>query len=148
VIQRSATTTAPAGPADTESRQLPRTVLAAAAIQAVEAVGLLVAATLAGFETAAGHAYQTASGVAITLIAVGMAVVLALVARGLRRARRWSRTPAMLTQLFAGIIGVYLLQADRLVWGIPTIVLAVAGVGALLAPASIRVLTPGRTQKS
>jgi hypothetical protein len=135
-------------PTDAEPTELPRTVLAAAVVVAVEAVGLLAAAILAGIETAAGHAYQTASGVAIALIAVGMAVVLALVARGLRHARRWSRTPAMLTQLFAGIVGVYLLQSDRLDWGIPTIVLAVAGAVALLAPPSLRVLTPGRIEKS
>jgi hypothetical protein len=127
---------------------LPRTVLAAAIVQAAEAVGLLVAAVLAGFETASGHAYQTASGVAITLIALGMAAVLALVARALRRASRWARTPAMLTQLFAGIVGVYLLQSGRLDWGIPTIVLAAAGAVALLAPGSIRVLTPGRIEKN
>ncbi len=123
-------------------------MLAAAIIEALEAVGLLVAAIFAGIETASGNAYQTASGVAITLIAVGTAVVVALVARGLRGARRWSRTPAVLTQLFAGIVAVALLESGRLDWGIPTIVLAVVGLGALLAPASVRVLTPGRVQKS
>ncbi len=123
-------------------------MLAAAGIQAAEAVGLLAGAILAGIATASGHSYQTASGVAITLIAVGVAALLALVAGGLRRGRRWSRTPAMLTQLFAGIISVYLLQSGRFDWGIPAIVLAIAGAVALLAPASIRVLTPGRAEKN
>jgi hypothetical protein len=117
-------------------------------VELAEAVLVLVAALWAGVATASGHSYQTSSGVAITIIGVGTACVLALVARGLRRARRWSRTPAMLTQLFTGVVAVYLLQAGRFDWGIPAIILAVAGLGALLAPASINVLTPGRTEKS
>jgi hypothetical protein len=128
--------------------QLPRTVLAAAVIQAIEALGILLAAILAGIATAAGHSYQTASGVAITLIGVGVAAALALVAHGLRRARRWSRTPAMLTQLFGGIVAVYLVQSGRLDWGVPGIVLAVGGVVALLSPASVKLLTPGRIEKN
>jgi len=123
-------------------------VLAAAIVQVIEAAGVLFAAILAAIETASGDAYQTASGVAITLIGAGMAILLAVVARGLRRARRWTRTPAVLTQLFLGIVAVYLLQSGRLDWGIPAIVLAVAGIAALLAPASLALLTPGRVEKS
>ena len=123
-------------------------MLAAAIVQVIEAAGVLFAAILAAIETASGDAYQTASGVAITLIGAGMAILLAVVARGLRRARRWTRTPAVLTQLFLGIVAVYLLQSGRLDWGIPAIVLAVAGIAALLAPASLALLTPGRVEKS
>ena len=127
---------------------LPRTVLAAAAIELAEAALVLVAALWAGIATAGGHSYQTSSGVAITVIGIGTACVLAFVARGLQRARSWSRTPAILTQLFTGIVAVYLLQSARPEWGVPAIVLAVAGLAALLAPASLRLLTPGRTEKS
>ena len=141
--QRSANSPATPPPA----ASLPRTVLAAAVIEMAEAVLVLVAALWAGIATASGHSYQTSSGVAITIIGVGTACLLALVARGLRRARRWSRTPAVLTQVFTGIVAVYLLQSGRLEWGVPAIVLAVAGLAALLAPASINVLTPGRTHK-
>jgi peptidoglycan/LPS O-acetylase OafA/YrhL len=137
-----------ASQAQPEPLPLPRTVLAAAVIEAIEATGILLAAILAGIATASGHSYQTASGIAITLIGVGAAALLALVAHGLRRARRWSRTPAMLTQLFAGIVAVYLVQSGRLDWGIPAIVLAVGGVAALLSPASVRLLTPGRIEKN
>src|SRR5262249_59632679 len=55
-------------------------------------------------------------------------------------ARRWSRTPALLTQLFVGIVGIYLLQASRLDWGVLSVVLAVAGFAALLSPPSLRAL--------
>jgi len=46
------------------------------------------------------------------------------VAVGLSRGRRWSRTPAALTQLFVGIVGIYLVQGHRYAWGIPSLVLA------------------------
>ena len=116
-------------------------------VQAAEAVSVLAGATLAGIETASGHSYELASGVALTLIGIGTAVALALVARGVRRGRRWSRTPALLTQMFIGIVAVYLLQAGRYEWGIPAILLAFAGLAALLAPASVATLTPGRTAR-
>ncbi len=117
---------------------------AAAVIQAVEAAGVLVATILVGIDTAAGHSYQTSSGVALTIIGLLTAAALAAVAAGLRRARRWSRTPAALTQLFTGIIAVYLVQGHRYEWGVPGVVLAVAGLAALFTPASLRALAPGR----
>jgi hypothetical protein len=122
----------------------PATLRAAAAVQAVESAVLLAATVLAGIDTAAGRSYQQASGIALTLIGAASAAALALVAAGLARARRWSRTPALLTQLFFGIVGIYLLQAPRLEWGVPLVVLAAAGLAALLAPPSLRALTGGK----
>ena len=119
----------------------PGTLRAAAVVQAVESAVVLAAAVLAGVDTAAGRSYQTGSGIALTVIAVASAAALAVVARGLARARRWSRTPALLTQLFFGIVGIYLLQGHRLDWGVPVVVLAAAGFAALLAPPSLRALT-------
>jgi hypothetical protein len=124
--------------------QMPRTVLALAVIEAIEAAGILVAAILAGLDTGSGKSYQLASGIAITAIGIGTALALALVARGIRAGRRWSRTPALLTQLFAGIVAIYLLQAPRYDWGVPALLLAIAGLAMLFAPASMAVLTPGR----
>jgi peptidoglycan/LPS O-acetylase OafA/YrhL len=127
---------------------MPRSVNVAAIVQAVEAVGVLALSVLAGVETAKGHSYQLASGVAITIIGIGTAIVLALVARAVRAGRRWSRTPALLTQLFVGIVAIYAIQSGRLEWGVPAILLAIAGLVALLMPASVDVLTPGRVRKS
>jgi len=117
-------------------------------VQAAEAVGVLVAALIAGVDALSGKSYHRASGIAITLIGIATAAGLAYVARGLNRGRRWSRTPAMLTQLFTGIVAIYMIQAPRLDLGIPAIALAVVGFGALLAPASIELLTPGRARKT
>ena len=134
------------GPA--ADRPIPGSVQVAAVVQLAEAAGLLSAALIAGIDALNGQAYQGGSGIAITLIGIATAALLAFVAYGLRRGKRWSRTPAMLTQLFTGIVAIYLIQAPRLDWGIPAIVLAVAGLGALLAPASLELLTPGRVRKS
>jgi hypothetical protein len=126
------------------SAQRPPTVLGAAAVQAVEVAGVLAASVLAGIDAGSGQSYQAASGIALTLIGIGTAVVLAFVAAGLARSRRWSRTPAVLTQLFTGIVGIYLVQGQRYSWGVPALLLAAVGFVTLFAPASLRALTAGR----
>ena len=121
-------------------QQRPPSLLGAAAVQAADAVIVLVASVLAGVDTVAGQSYQEGSGIALTLIGIGTAVALAWVAVGLSRARRWSRTPTALTQLFVGIVSVYLLQGHRYAWGVPLLLLACAGMALLLVPASLRAL--------
>ena len=116
----------------------PASVTVAAVVQAAEAAGVLAASILAGIDTGAGKSYHADSGIALTLIGVATAVALAGVAAGLARTRRWSRTPAMLTQLFVGIVGIYLVQGDRYDWGVPGIALAVVGFAALLLGPSLR----------
>jgi len=113
----------------------------AAAAQAIEAAGVLAAAVLAGIEAAQGKSYQSSSGIALTAIGAGTAVVLALVALGLARVRRWSRTPALLTQIFVGIVGIYLVQGHRYWLGGPALALSVTGLVLLLVPPSLRALT-------
>lgn len=120
--------------------QSPPSLLGAAGIQAAETAVVLAATVLAGIDTAAGRSYQVGSGIALTLIGAGTVALLAAVAVGLARARRWSRTPALLTQLFVGIVAIYLIQGSRYVWGVPSLVLAIAGFAALLVPPSLRAL--------
>jgi hypothetical protein len=119
----------------------PLSVSLAAVVEAAEAVGVLAAAVYAGVAAAQGKSYQSSSGIALTVIGAGTAAALALVATGLARVRRWSRTPALLTQIFVGIVGIYLVQGDRLWLGIPALVFAVAGLALLLMPPSLRALT-------
>lgn len=121
-------------------RERPPTLLGAAVVQAAEALGVLAAAVITATDTASGRSYQVSSGVALTIIGFATALALAAVAAGLARVRRWSRTPAFLTQLFFGIVAVYLLEAHRYDWGVPLILLAAAGFAVLLAPATLRVL--------
>src|SRR4029077_3439521 len=97
-------------------------VVGGAGVQAADAAIVLVATVLAGVDTATGQSYQVGSGIALTLIGLATAAALAAVARGLARVGRWSRTPALLTQLFVGIVGIYLVQSDRYEWGVPCLV--------------------------
>jgi hypothetical protein len=124
----------------------PPTMSVAVVVEALEAVLVLAAAVLAGVATSEGHSYQLSSGIAITIIGVATAAGLGLVSAGLRHARRWTRTPALLTQLFVGIVGIYLVQGGRYPWGVPALALAVAGFVSLLAPPSTRALTAGLPQ--
>jgi len=124
-------------------RPRPPSLLLAVAAQGAEAVLLLVAAVLTAAGTAAGHSYQRSSGIALTIIAFGAVIVVALIAVGVYRVRRWSRTPALLTQLFVGTTGVYLLEGHRLDWGLPALLLALIGFTGLLLPPSRRALAIG-----
>ena len=118
----------------------PRALRLAAAVLAVEALGMCVAAGLSAVSTADGQSYQRASGIALTLIAVGTAVVFALFARGLAKARPWTRTPVVMTQLAIGVWAIYLLRDHRLGWGVPMLLVAVCCLAALFTPASLRAL--------
>ena len=101
---------------------------------------MLFASVLAGVDAGSGRSYHASSGIALTVIGIVTALALGYVAGGLARARPWSRTPALLTQVFTGIVSIYLLQAARYEWGVPGLVLAVTGFVTLLVPPSMRAL--------
>jgi hypothetical protein len=130
-----------------ELPQRPTTLTWAAGVQAVEAAGVLVASVLAGVDAARGQSYHVNSGIALTVIGLAAAVGLGYIALGVIRLKGWSRTPALLTQLFCAIVSIYLIQGHRYVWGVPGVLLAAAGFVTLLVPRSIRALAglPWRT---
>ncbi len=124
----------------------PAALLMSAAAQGLEALGLAVAAVFAAVATANGRSYQLGSGIALTLFALGTAAGLAAIAVGLARAKPWSRTPTVMTQLFVVIAGFTLLDGRRPEWGVPALALAVICVAGLFTPASLRALNrPRRT---
>jgi hypothetical protein len=127
-------------PAPATAATPPRALRLAAAVLAVEAVGMCVAAGFSAVSTADGQSYQRASGIALTLIAVGTAVVFALFARGLAKASPWTRTPVVMTQLAIGVWAIYLLRDHRLEWGVPMLLVAACCLAALFTPASLRAL--------
>jgi hypothetical protein len=118
----------------------PAALLLAAAAQAAEAVGLCVAAVFAAIATAKGQSYELGSGIALTLIALGTAAGLAAFAVGLNRARAWSRTPVVMTQLFVAVAGLYLIIGHRWDWGVPALLLAIGCLAGVFTPASLRAL--------
>jgi hypothetical protein len=118
----------------------PRELRLAAAVQALEAVGMLVAAGFAAVATVGGKSYEVSSGIALTLIAVATAVLFAAFAAGLAKARPWTRTPVVMFQLAIGFWGVFLLTGHRYAWAVPMLLLAAAILVALFTPASLRAL--------
>jgi Na+-driven multidrug efflux pump len=121
----------------------PVTLRVAAGAQAAEAVGMLVATAFSAAATIGSKSYHTANGVELTVLAFVFALGIAIIARGIARAKPWSRTPAMMTQLLLVIVGAGLIDAHRLAWGIPAVILGATVAAALLAPASLNALNRG-----
>ena len=112
----------------------------ATAAQAAEAVGLCVAVILNAIDTASGESWTTSNAIGFIVVEVIVAIGVALIAVGIARVRPWSRTPAVLTQVFTVMIAIWLLEAHQYAWGIPALLLAIAGCVGLFAPASLRAL--------
>ena len=106
-------------------RQQPVTLLAAAALVALEAVGLLAAALFFVVELGVADADdRVRASVAAVLTLLG-AVGLGLVARGLFRRRRWARAPALVTNLLVLPVAFDLTRGGRWYVGVPLLLLAV-----------------------
>jgi hypothetical protein len=112
----------------------------AAAAQAAEAVGLCVAVVFNVVDWASGNSATTSSALGFIAFELIFAIGWAWIAIGIARVRPWSRTPAMLSQVFTAMIALWLLEAHRYAWGIPALLLAIAGCAGLFAPTSFRAL--------
>ena len=124
-----------------ESRDgAPAMLWLAAGVQAAEAAGLCVVVVFNAIDSASGRVSTTANAIAFIVFEVIVAIGVAWIAWGVAHVRPWSRTPAMMTQVLTGVIAVYLLQAHRFDWGVPALLLALAGLAGLFAPASFRAL--------
>jgi hypothetical protein len=115
-------------------------LLVAAAAQAAEAAGLLVAVVLNVIDSVSGHAGTASNAIGFIVLEAVVAVGVAWIASGIARVRPWSRTPAVMTQVLTAVIAVALLGAHRYGWGIPALLLAIAGLAGLLTPSSLRAL--------
>lgn len=80
-------------------------------------------------------------GVGVALLTLGFGVFLALVARGVRSARRWSRGPAVATQLLQLLLGFSFGSGETWWLGVLLGVSALAVLGCLLTPAATAVFT-------
>jgi hypothetical protein len=113
----------------------------AAVVQALEAVGLGVAAVAQVVETASGRSYQTSNGVALAVMEFIAVALITWIAIAIARVRPWSRTPAIMTQLGCGLLAIILMQAHRFGWGLPILILAIVGLAGLFNPASLKALS-------
>jgi hypothetical protein len=117
--------------------------MAAAAVEAAEGIALLAIGLFVGVEAIIGRPHDLASAVALAFAAVLAGVGLLAVGRGLWLVRRWGRAPALLTQIFAVIAAISMIQSRRHALGAVLVVVAVAGAAALLSPPSTRALLDG-----
>lgn len=143
--------TTPEAPESPESGPRPARVTAAAALVALEGLALL-----------AGGVYMLALGVSgspddakqawtggITLMVLALLPLLA--ARGLLKLRRWSRGPAIITQIMALPVAWQMLQANSaaIPAGIVLAICAVVSLVLLINPATTEALGiqgPGNVQ--
>jgi hypothetical protein len=122
----------------------PQSILVAAIVLAAEAVALLVATVLNVIDVVSGQTYQVGNGVGLVILQVILIAGLVGLAISVASMRPWTRVPAVMVQGLIGIVAIVLLQAHRYDWGLPTLVLAGAGLAGLLHPASLRALArPG-----
>src|ERR1700676_562316 len=95
-------------------------LLMAAAAQGLEAVGLCVVVVANAIDFASGHTYRSSNAIALIAVELIVAVGVAWIASGIARVLPWSRTPAVMTQVFAAMIAIWLLDAHRFWSGVPT----------------------------
>jgi hypothetical protein len=122
----------------------PNWLLVGAAAQGLEAAGLIVVIAANLIDLADGHTSTRSNAAGLIAVEAVVAIGVAAIAAGIIRIRPWARTPAIMTQVLAIVIAIWLLEAHRLAWGLPTLVVALAGLAGLCAPASLRALSRPR----
>lgn len=119
----------------------PWTLLVGAVVVAVEGLAALAFGGFVGVETLRGGAQETTAAIAEAAFFLLVGAGLIWVAwGGLLRAERWGRTPGVLTQIFLIPVGGTVLADGRPIIGVPLLVLAVLGIGMLLAPPTTQAL--------
>jgi hypothetical protein len=110
----------------------PGPVRAAGALVGLQACGLIaiaVVSVISGLGHHSGLGQLLAQGAYFVVLALFLAAIAAALIRG----RRWGRTPAIVVQILAGAIGIWLaFPSGRPVWGIGLILLAVVTGGLLI----------------
>lgn len=119
----------------------PFTLVVAAALLALEGLTALALGGWVGYETLLGEAGDVMSSLVLAAFGLAVGAGLLWVAWGIVQVLRWSRGPAVVTQIFAVPVAITLIQSGQLGWGVPLIVTAAVILVTLLAPASTHALT-------
>ncbi|HEX8511145.1 MAG TPA: hypothetical protein VF635_16820 [Propionibacteriaceae bacterium] len=127
-----------------EPTSRPPQLFLAALVLAAEAFAAIVFALV---EVVQINAARALVGAGVALLMLGLGVFLAAVARGVRSSRRWSRGPAVATQLLQLMIGFSFGGGST--WWVGMLLggSAVVVLGCLLTPAATAAFTsPGASQ--
>jgi hypothetical protein len=103
----------------------------------------LTALGLGGFvavETVVGAPSDVMTSIGVAGFGLLVGAALLWVGWGLLTAERWSRAPAVLTQILALPIAGTVIQSDQPAIGVPLIVVALVALVAILAPPTTRQL--------
>lgn len=112
-------------------------LLVAVVAAGVEALGLASSAIGLSVYKLTGHRpFDSGDLWAVVGMAAIGAIGLGLVVRGLAQARRWARSPAVLTQLIVLPIGVTTIAHGGELVGIPMAVCGLAGLVGIFAPST------------
>jgi hypothetical protein len=112
-------------------------LLVAVIATGVEALGLAASAIGLSLYKLSGHRpFDSGDLWAVVAMAAVGALGLGLVVRGLARARRWARSPAVLTQLIVLPIGVTTAAHGGELVGIPLAVCGLVGLAGIFAPST------------
>ncbi|MEV8635934.1 hypothetical protein AB0395_30180 [Streptosporangium sp. NPDC051023] len=122
------------------SNHRPLTLAVAAAVMALEGVTTLLLGGYVGVETVIGQPSDVVSSIFVAGFGILLGAALLWVALGMLRTERWARSPGVLAQIFAVVVGVTLIQSDQQAIGIPLIAAAVIGLVALLSPPTTQAL--------
>ncbi|ACY99225.1 hypothetical protein Tcur_3692 [Thermomonospora curvata DSM 43183] len=122
------------------SGRRPFTVTAAAALEGAEGVAALGFGAFVAWETLVGEPMDVVTAWAVTGMALLGGCCMLAVARGLLAAERWSRSPLVLTQLFALPVSWSLLQSEQYRYGVPLMAAAVLALVLVLSGPSTRFL--------
>jgi len=114
--------------------KLPAPLRRVAVLVAVEGVGLLLGGVAYAVSGLLGHPEDRLATVLAGVFAVAAGLALLLVARGLRAARGWAFSPALVAQLFLLVVGGGLLQGHVYAAAVPVLLLAGGALSQLVAP--------------
>ncbi|WP_393176607.1 hypothetical protein [Nonomuraea marmarensis] len=122
-------------------RPRPVSLVIAAAIVALEGLVALGLGVYVGVEALAGTSDNLTTALAEAGFGALVGAGLLWVAwGGLFKIERWGRSPGVVAQIFMLPVAVTLIQSDQPQLGIPLIVVALAGLGTLLAPPTTHAL--------
>ncbi len=114
---------------------VPRALLAACVVVALQVLALLSACGVVLVKAATQHSNSVAGALLLAAIALAGAGVLTLCARGLLRMRPAARTPVIVIEALAIPVSYSLaFQADRIAYGGPIMVGALAVIYLLFTP--------------
>jgi hypothetical protein len=135
--------TNPAAPA--ADRRLPATIVVAAALLAIEALSALVFAVL---EVGQIRVSRAGVGVGVTILMGGFGLLLLFIARGVFLGRRWSRGPAVATQLILLPLAWSFVGGSTTWVAVVLAVMTIAALVGLLHPRSTAVFTGSPADKT